>query len=200
MDIDDLFASFEKSSEMTPERRILLATLGCIGEVGLEATTVRAIAAKAGLNPAAVNYYYRSKDRLIEEALHGIWVHVSDDIQSIIEGEKDPHTAAETIAQYLVEGSWRYPRIIRAIIDEHPKLRLEAATYFKGLFSSLSKRCGSDTDPGLGAAFLLSFAIMLGYGRDVFCLLTGRDLSDREARQRLATELAAKLLSFPSSR
>ena len=53
----------------TVRDRIILATVNCIERDGLEAVTVRAIAKEAGVNTAAVNYYFGTKDRLIEAAL-----------------------------------------------------------------------------------------------------------------------------------
>jgi len=194
MEIDDLFPRPEDDPDLTPERRIFIAAINCISESGLEGTTVRAIAAKAGLNPAAVNYYYRSKDHLIEEALQGAWAHVAVDIDSILRGSDDARAAAVTAAQYLVEGSWRYSSLIRAIMVEHPKLRLAAAAYFKKLFEDFAAKCGSSADPSLATALLLSFAGMIGYGKDAVGMLTGLDLSKPAARMKLAESLTDILL------
>jgi DNA-binding transcriptional regulator YbjK len=69
MDVSELFDKSSENTQLSPEERIRLAALECIEELGLKEATVRAIAAKANMNPAAVNYYFRSKDRLVEEAL-----------------------------------------------------------------------------------------------------------------------------------
>ncbi len=53
----------------TVRDRIILATVDCIERDGLDAVTVRAIAKEAGVNTAAVNYYFGTKDRLIEATL-----------------------------------------------------------------------------------------------------------------------------------
>ncbi len=52
-----------------PRDRILVATLECFERFGVEGTTVRRIADLAQVNVAAVNYYFGSKDRLVDEAL-----------------------------------------------------------------------------------------------------------------------------------
>ena len=49
--------------------RIMAATLDEIDRAGVSALTVRGIAAAADVNIAAINYYFGTKDRLLEEAL-----------------------------------------------------------------------------------------------------------------------------------
>jgi len=54
---------------MDPRERIMRATLDGIDRVGVDGLTVRGIAEAADVNGAAINYYFGSKDRLLEEAL-----------------------------------------------------------------------------------------------------------------------------------
>ncbi|WP_312114612.1 TetR/AcrR family transcriptional regulator [Brevibacillus reuszeri] len=58
----------DKNSGET-KAKILQATLDLIKSEGFESVTVRKIAADSGTNVALVNYYFGSKDRLINEAL-----------------------------------------------------------------------------------------------------------------------------------
>lgn len=56
--------------EQDPTRdRILQAALEIFAERGFKPATVRDICARAGVNVASVNYYYRSKEALYREAL-----------------------------------------------------------------------------------------------------------------------------------
>lgn len=48
---------------------IMRATLECIEKYGLERTTIRKIAEISGKNSAAISYYFRSKELLIDEVL-----------------------------------------------------------------------------------------------------------------------------------
>jgi len=52
-----------------PAERILAAALACMERDGIESTGIRSIAREAGVNSAAINYYFRSKDNLIRLAL-----------------------------------------------------------------------------------------------------------------------------------
>jgi DNA-binding transcriptional regulator YbjK len=49
---------------------LLDAAIYLIGAQGLDAVTHRAVAAEAGVPAASTSYYFRSKDDLIDEALH----------------------------------------------------------------------------------------------------------------------------------
>lgn len=51
-----------------PPERIVLATIGCVERHGVTGTTVRRIAEEAGVNIAAINYYFGSKEKLLETA------------------------------------------------------------------------------------------------------------------------------------
>jgi AcrR family transcriptional regulator len=192
MDIGELFEHPGDPALLTPEQRIIFAALDCIIESGLEGATVRAIAAKAGLNAAAVNYYYRTKDRLVETALRSAWGHVSEDIDKILASEADRRTRVGLATSYLVEGAYRYPKLIRAIIGEHPTLRLEAATYMKTILGRLDDR---DVRPAadLGSLLLIAFSVLLGFAADAVSLVMGLDLGAPETRRLLAAELAALL-------
>lgn len=195
VEINDLFARPAAGEETSPERRIIVATLDCIEEVGLEGATVRAIAARAGLNPAAVNYYYRSKDRLIEEALRGTWAHVAEDADRIKAEGPDAKKALVQTIRYLLEGAWRYPRIIRAIMLEERSLKVETAAFFHSLFGRLMAEAGLPADQGLGASLLLSFVIFIGGSGEK--KIAGFDLSKPAGRDRLSEELASRLFGLP---
>jgi AcrR family transcriptional regulator len=51
------------------EDKIINATIACLEEFGLHGTTIRKIGETAGLNSAAVNYYFRSKSALIDRVM-----------------------------------------------------------------------------------------------------------------------------------
>lgn len=57
------------SDEKTTKERILETMLILIGEDGLQKITVRHLAEKAGVNVAAINYHFGSKEKLVETAL-----------------------------------------------------------------------------------------------------------------------------------
>jgi AcrR family transcriptional regulator len=54
------------------KKRIIEAALKIIASEGFHRVTIRKIASLAGVNVAAVNYHFGSKEQLINEALHNI--------------------------------------------------------------------------------------------------------------------------------
>lgn len=57
------------AEEQSIRDRIFLATLECIERDGLDSMTVRGIAKQAQVNSAAINYYFGTKDRLVDQVL-----------------------------------------------------------------------------------------------------------------------------------
>ncbi len=54
---------------MATRERLLEAAIECLQELGYARTTTRAIVSRADSHVPAVNYYFGSKDRLLEEAI-----------------------------------------------------------------------------------------------------------------------------------
>ncbi|HTX73970.1 MAG TPA: helix-turn-helix domain-containing protein [Rectinemataceae bacterium] len=195
MDIETLFERPADLSLLPPEERILIAALDCIAEDGLAGATVRSIAGRAGLNAAAVNYYFRSKEKLIEAALQRAWTHVSEDLDRIMVESAGASEGLVFASRFLLEGAFRYPNIIRALILEHPKLRVEAALYFRTHLERLQGPAAQDMDTGLGTALLLSFAMFMGIAPDAAAALVGEDLRDQAARDRIAARAAPRFFT-----
>ena len=102
---------------LTNEEKIILATISCIEKYGIDRTTIRQIGQEAGVNSAAINYYFRSKDALIERALDialnnafdmdnfkdSIGLPISERLISVMEG--------------MTIGSIRFPNLTRAFLS-----------------------------------------------------------------------------------
>jgi len=98
-----------------PQQLILEAVITCIEEYGLEKTTTRKIAREAGTNIASINYYFRSKDDLIAQALDVTLQHMKEDLIEIAqEDERSFEVVLGEWVLYLIEGAQRYPRVFMA--------------------------------------------------------------------------------------
>jgi AcrR family transcriptional regulator len=60
----------KESSSAVTRQKILEAATDIFGELGYQRVTVRDIVRRAGVNQAAVNYHFRSKDALYSEAVN----------------------------------------------------------------------------------------------------------------------------------
>ncbi|MDP4095119.1 MAG: TetR family transcriptional regulator, partial [Bacillota bacterium] len=56
------------SEEKNAKERIILATIELIEKKGINSITTRGIASTANVNSAAINYYFGSKEKLLDEA------------------------------------------------------------------------------------------------------------------------------------
>jgi AcrR family transcriptional regulator len=104
----------------SPQRRILYATISCIEEEGVSNVTTRRIAARAGVNVAAINYYFRSKDALIDRALDETLVNAFDWDDYAASADATPHDRIVHIFEYLLNGTLVYPGITRTHLLEAP--------------------------------------------------------------------------------
>jgi TetR/AcrR family transcriptional regulator len=58
-----------RADEANQRERLLDAAVACFAAEGIGATSLRGIALKAGVTPALINYYFGSKERLLEAFL-----------------------------------------------------------------------------------------------------------------------------------
>lgn len=102
-------------SPQAPEQRILEATITCIEQDGIDNLTTRKIAEQAGVNVAAINYYFRSKERLVEEVMKMTIRHMQEDLLEIIHQESTPFLQRlENVVIWLIEGGKRFPKMLMA--------------------------------------------------------------------------------------
>jgi AcrR family transcriptional regulator len=96
------------------EQRIIEAAIACIEEFGFNDITVRRIAVKAGVNTAAINYYFRTKEQLIDKVIEVTLHNAFDwsDLQDTEDlGVRDQLLA---IMEHLTEGGQNFPEMTRA--------------------------------------------------------------------------------------
>ncbi|MCA9564590.1 MAG: TetR/AcrR family transcriptional regulator [Myxococcales bacterium] len=102
-----------------PRQRLIEAAIAQIEATGLAGATVRNISTRAGMNIASVNYYFGSKDALLDAALVGSIEHMVSDASQILDGRPEIGLEATLVELfvYLLEGASRYPRLMRAHLE-----------------------------------------------------------------------------------
>jgi AcrR family transcriptional regulator len=96
------------------EDKIILATIECIEKYGISGATNRQIALMAGVNNAAINYYFRSKEVLIHRCME-ITLKNAFDLSGM-----PPMTGATAqerciaVLMDLIMGGYQYPGITRS--------------------------------------------------------------------------------------
>jgi AcrR family transcriptional regulator len=99
---------------ISPEMRIIQATIECIERYGLQGATNRRIAEVADVNVAAINYYFRSKQNLIDRVMD-ITLDNAFDWNDLLPLPGDtPQEWCVEILLHLMIGARNYPGITRA--------------------------------------------------------------------------------------
>ncbi len=103
------------SDKIPPRQLILEAVVTCIEKYGIDKVTTRKIAQEAGTNLASINYYFRSKEELVNEALSMTIKHMMEDVFSAIENPAQTfEQTLQSVFFYLLDGSIRFPGISTA--------------------------------------------------------------------------------------
>jgi AcrR family transcriptional regulator len=186
-----------------PRARLVEAAIEQIEQHGLSRLTIREVAAAAGANIAAVNYYFGSKDALVSAALEGTIRSLMEDVDEILKDlAADPKRGFAELFEYLLEGIQRYPRISKAHLHDafsgddysgpFPALFAPMLGRIRGALRAalpeLSEAAASRrTVVGLSAVFFPGFFAGLFRGHMV--------LDSQRERREYAHEIARQLLA-----
>ncbi len=104
---------------MDTKARILQAALDEMERVGVEGLTVRGITSAAGVNGAAVNYHFGSKDRLLAEVLDeagraGLWGTLDELRALIADNRGDVRSGLEEYLSEFLPDLLSHPRRLEA--------------------------------------------------------------------------------------
>ena len=102
----------QNSSDM--ELKIVEAAIACVEKYGISGTTNRRIAEIAGVNSAAINYYFRSKEALIDRVMKITLDNAFDwkDVEILPGGNANERCIA--VFEHIIEGACNFPGITRA--------------------------------------------------------------------------------------
>lgn len=70
--------------------QILVAAYHCIAELGIAATTMRAVAQRAGVNQGLIHYYFASKNELLLELLRGLLENATAIMRTVRDSDLSP--------------------------------------------------------------------------------------------------------------
>ena len=147
----------KRPSDFTRER-ILKAAARLFAERGYDATSIRTLAAKAGVNQAAINYHFKSKDGLyrdvLRDAIHALTEHQLSHAQEtqamprehalgeFVGQQLRPLSARDDVTRYIHILNWESVRPTAV----YRKLVREEAAPFLGFAVELIRRFMPDAD------------------------------------------------------
>lgn len=100
------------------EQRILEASIAVIEEAGFKNITVRRIAAKAGVNIASINYYFRTKAQLLDKVVEMVVYNTFDWSELSYTDSLAPKDMLFAVMDHLTRGAQNFTEISRALFFE----------------------------------------------------------------------------------
>jgi TetR/AcrR family transcriptional regulator, regulator of cefoperazone and chloramphenicol sensitivity len=188
-----------KEPKDTPQATIVRAALECLEQYGMEGLTVRKIAIQAKVNVAAINYHFRSKEKLLEQVFELVSNQAFQDIDERIQARsgKKLERELEEFLRHYIEGLLNYPNMSRVVIQQllnpspvNINLTTRLEIFLQALTERLARLHGADANDlklRLKTAEFISLMISLSLMPDVFRKSLGIDLQ--------APEMQAKLIS-----
>jgi AcrR family transcriptional regulator len=192
-----------ETTPTTIEVNIINATIECIEKYGVQGTTNRKIAEMAGVNNAAINYYFRSKDALIRRCMQITLENAFDfkDFENLPGGTARQRCAA--IFNDLIVGGLNYPGLTRSHFYEllaegkYDSLAVEKLNKFVEDLATDMQARGVDLDPQelqLACVQITTAVLMTILAPRLFAAQFGIDIRDEETRQGFVQRLVERLL------
>ena len=161
------------------KQNIISASIECIEMEGIQGATIRKIADRAGVNVAAINYHFGSKEQLfqivMDATLNESFVNNINDYEEM--WQSDAMKALQLFLEDTLEGAVNYPNITKAhLADTFNKSdystnsvqRLnEFLTEFHGLIKK-KLRHEDDLESKLSAIQLFSSILIIGMMPSLF--------------------------------
>lgn len=185
--------------ELSTKQKIVFATIECIEKEGINAITTRSIAREADVNSAAINYYFGSKERLIDEVFDYLQKDFLMDFTELIGKDADLKTTVEELVLYMMEGTIKYPNIVRAVLYE-PFINNNNNCVYVDKLNELCRELYKKIDREYGVhdarlqrvniVQLISSCLLMGVFPWFFKDFLEMDLKDEEALKNYARNLA----------
>ncbi|MCK5051778.1 MAG: TetR/AcrR family transcriptional regulator [Candidatus Cloacimonetes bacterium] len=173
------------------KHKIIQTTIECIEQEGIHGATIRKIAHMAGVNVAAINYHFGSKEQLFEivmnATLNESFVQNINDYEGM--WQNDTRKALQHFLEDTLEGAVNYPNLTKAHFDEtfnksnYDTNTLYRLNKFLLEFHSLTNdvlRSEDDVKNRIAVAQLFSAFLMIGMMPDLFSEFLNFDLKDKE--------------------
>jgi AcrR family transcriptional regulator len=117
-----------RAEEANQRERLLDAAVACFAADGVAATSLRSIALKAGVTPALVNYYFGSKQQLVDAFVAERVTNVVQVLrENLLAAGDDPRALIAAFVHGIHEAVARFPWLpslwVREVLNEQGVLR-----------------------------------------------------------------------------
>lgn len=135
-----------EENECSKKEHILHVTLQLLKNEGFEGVTVRKIAKQANVNIALINYYFGSKDKLLNAAVQILVTSFKETFAILDNPEMEPREKLKRFLMEYLTASKQYPFIVKRLVTEDPFLfdsQLEFVEFLKAIgFKNLLRTVG----------------------------------------------------------
>jgi len=141
------------AKDISTKENILRSTLLLIKADGFDELTTRKIAASAGVNISLVNYYFGSKEKLLNEALRIILDTFNDCFAPLDDDTLDPKERLRLFLLNYIDHLYQYPKAIRGLVTQclpSPEAQYELVKFlhaagFKKAQNTICEITGNDS-------------------------------------------------------
>lgn len=120
--------SFRRAPHFERRNDMIEATLDCIADLGIRATTVRAVAARAGVSNGLIRHHFASKDNLIVAAYrHTIKMMTQDALAALQTPEASAHKRLSLFVAASLGGPVADPRMLSVWATFISQVRVDEA-------------------------------------------------------------------------
>ena len=186
-------------------QKIIFSAIECIEEHGIDEVTMRLIAIKAGINLAMLNYYYGSKENIINAAmqttLNEAFINNLDDYND--QWSSNPRGALQSLLYETFNGMLNYPNITKSHFHEILINNNYESASAKGLTGFLKRLFGyvkgimtgqTESEKWFSFTQMISSLLMMGLMPGLFCEAEVFDLFADNARRTLINDLVSRFV------
>lgn len=163
--------------------RIALAAVEIINTSGTRAVTTRKIAETAGVNAAAVNYHFGSRENLVRHALDLTLHHLFEDWTMILARDSLPLSGKlYFLLYYMMEGISRFPGLTRSYITD-PEVSDYTRSRFSARLGEVIESLTGEESARTAICQAVYSVLAAGLLPEMFEGISGGDLSSEESRR-----------------
>jgi len=185
------------------KQKIIITTIECIESEGYQNVTIRKIADSAGVNVAAVNYHFGSKDQLLEIAmnttLNESFVNNINDYKEM--WQTDTKQALRNFLIDTMTGAMTYPNLTKAHFsgtfnkNDYSTNAVQSINIFLFELHKLIKDIlpsGDEMENKLAIVQIMSSFMMVGMMPKLFNQFLETELSSNETQQKFINLIIKK--------
>jgi len=149
------------------KKDIVAAALALFREQGIKGTTIRQIAARAGVTPGALYRHFPGKRGLAQALFEECAGRLTETLRAAAEGRNDPREALAAVTRALLEFSRREPTAFGYILERHeeevqraqPGRELPKDVLEQVIAAGVESGCFPEQDASLGAALVIGMCL-----------------------------------------